>query len=533
MSRLWRVHPDSKLREKGKKMEFIAAIHDFVGVIDSWLWGMPLIVVLVGTHVYMTVRTHGIQRKVFTGIRLSLAKDPDAAGNVSQFGALTTALSATIGTGNIVGVATAIVSGGVGAIFWMWIIGVFGIATKYAETLISVKYRVRDHAGDMLGGAMYALERGFEGRRWAKIVAVLFALFAALASFGIGGIAQSNSVIGIVQHYADPGGSNMVLSIVLGIVLVVAVGAVIIGGIRGIASVCEKVVPFMAFFYVVGCLIIIAMNGAYFLDAVKWIMVCAFTPQAMVGGGTGFAVATALRFGAARGLFSNESGMGSAPLAAANATTRNPARQSLVSMTGTFWDTVVICAVTGMTLTSSILANPDISAMYQATNALAVGDQTTLTAMAATYGADSVLLGGFAKGLQLTTAVFDQIPVLGPIVLVGGMIMFSYTTLLGWSWYGNRVVAYLFGKKGIRPYQVVFLCFVFFGALGAVGTGVGPALTSLAWDFSDVMNGLMVVPNVVAIWALASVITRDTNHYVWDGNLEERDEAGIPQLDDK
>lgn len=518
---------------EGRPVEFVTFLHGGISAVDGWLWGLPLIIVLIGTHIYTTIRTRGIQRKIFTGIKLSFTKDPDAQGNVSQFGALTTALSATIGTGNIVGVATAVVSGGVGAIFWMWIIGVFGIATKYAETFISVKYRVRDHAGDMLGGAMYALERGFPGKKWAKVVAVLFGVFAALASFGIGGIAQSNSVVGIAQHYLDPTGENFLMSVVFGLVLVVAVAMVIIGGIRGIARVCEKVVPFMAIFYVVGCIAIIIMNGAYFVDALRWILVCAFTPTAMVGGGAGFAVATALRFGAARGLFSNESGMGSAPLAAANAATRNPARQALVSMTGTFWDTVVICAITGITLTTSILANPDISAMYQATNALAVGDEATIAAMTAAYGTSSPLLGGFAKGLQLTTSVFDQIPVLGPVVLVVGMIMFSYTTLLGWSWYGNRAIAYLFGKKGVRPYQVVFLCFVFFGALGAVGTGIGPEITSLAWDFSDVMNGLMVVPNVIAIWALSKVIAKDTDHYVWEGNLDERDETPIPQLHEK
>ena len=514
-------------------METITAIHGVISAVDGWLWGLPLIIVLVGTHLYMTVRTGFIQRKLLTGIKLSLAKDSQAEGNVSQFGALTTALSATIGTGNIVGVATAVVSGGVGAIFWMWIIGVFGIATKYAETFIYVKYRVRDHAGDMLGGAMYALERGFPGKKWAKVVAILFALFATLASFGIGGIAQSNSVVGIAQHYFDPDGTNMVMSVIFGIVLVVAVALVIFGGIRGIANVCEKLVPFMALFYVLGCAVILVMNASHVFEAIKWIVVCAFTPKAMVGGGAGFAVASALRFGAARGLFSNESGMGSAPLAAANATTRNPARQALVSMTGTLWDTVVICAITGITLVSSILANPDLSAMYQATNALAVGDSATMAAMAGSLGSESVLLTGFTKGLELTTGVFDQIPILGPIILVVGMISFSYTTLLGWSWYGNRVVAYLFGKKGIRPYQILFLCFVFFGALGAVGVGIGPEITSLAWDFSDVMNGLMVVPNVIAIWALARVIVRDTRHYVWDDNLDEVDDEPIPMLSDK
>lgn len=512
-------------------METITAIHSVVSAVDGWLWGIPLIVILVGTHLYMTVRTRFIQRKLLTGIKLSLAKDSEAAGNVSQFGALTTALSATIGTGNIVGVATAVVCGGVGAIFWMWIIGVFGIATKYAETFISVKYRVRDHAGDMLGGAMYALERGFPGKKWAKVVAILFALFATLASFGIGGIAQSNSVVGIAQHYFDPSGTNFAMSVIFGLVLVAAVALVIFGGIRGIANVCEKLVPFMAAFYVIGCLIIIVMNGEFFFEAVKWIVVCAFVPKAMVGGGVGFAVASALRFGAARGLFSNESGMGSAPLAAANATTRNPARQALVSMTGTLWDTVVICAITGITLVSSILANPDLSAMYQATNALAVGDTATMTAMTGTLGSESVLLAGFTKGLELTTAVFDQIPFLGPVILVVGMVSFSYTTLLGWSWYGNRAVTYLFGKKGVRPYQVLFLAFVLFGALGAVGTGIGPEITSLAWDFSDLMNGLMVIPNVIAIWTLAKVISMDTKHYVWDDNLDEYDNDPIPTLE--
>lgn len=514
-------------------MEAITAIHSIVGAVDGWLWGLPLIIILVGTHLYITIRTGFIQRKVFKGVKLSFAKDPDAEGNVSQFGALTTALSATIGTGNIVGVATAVVSGGVGAIFWMWLIGVFGIATKYAETFISVKYRVRDHAGDMLGGAMYALERGFPGKKWAKVVAILFALFAALASFGIGGIAQSNSVVGIAQHYFDPEGTNMMMSVIFGLILVIAVALVIFGGIRGIARVCEKIVPFMAIFYVVGCLIIIIMNGAHFFEAIKWIVVCAFTPKAMVGGGAGFAVASALRFGAARGLFSNESGMGSAPLAAANAATRNPARQALVSMTGTLWDTVIICAITGITLVSSILANPDLSAMYQATNALAVGDNATLAAMAGTLGSDSILLGGFTKGLALTTAVFDQLPIVGPAILIIGMISFSYTTMLGWNWYGNRVITYLFGKKGVRPYQIVFLIFIFIGTLGAVGTGIGPEITSLAWDFSDVMNGLMVVPNVIAIWALTAVIVKDTKHYVWEDNLDERDETPIPTLENK
>lgn len=516
--------------QRGNYMEFIASLHGVVSIIDGWLWGLPLIVILVGTHLFMTIRTRGIQRRVGTGIRISLSRDDDAEGDVSQFGALTTALSATIGTGNIVGVATAVVSGGVGAIFWMWIIGVFGMATKYAETLIAVKFRVHDQAGEMLGGAMYALERGFPQKKWAKVVGFSFALFTSLAAVGLGGIAQSNSVIGIAQHYLDPTGTNMMMSIVFGVLLVIAVGLVIFGGITSIAKVCEKIVPLMAILYVIGCLTIIGMHASYFLDAVKWIVVCAFTPTAMVGGGAGFAVASALRFGAARGLFSNESGLGSAPLAAANATTRNPVRQAMVSMTGTFWDTIIVCAITGLTLTTSILASPDISAMYQATNALAVGDTATIASMGAVYGTDSILLGGFTKGLHLTTAVFDQIPIIGPVVLVFGMVMFSYTTLLGWSWYGNRAAVYIFGRKIIRPYQVMFLTFVFLGSLGAVGTGIGPAITSLTWDFCDVMNGLMVVPNVIAVWTLSRVIAKETDHYVWDGNLDEVDDTPIPRI---
>ncbi|MCR5846182.1 MAG: sodium:alanine symporter family protein [bacterium] len=480
---------------------FIAGLGSAIGTIDGIVWGFPLIIILVGTHIYMTIRTRGIQRKVGLGIKLSFAKDKDGEGNISQFGALTTALSATIGTGNIVGVATAIVSGGPGAVFWMWIIGVFGIATKYAESFISLRFRVKDHAGDMLGGAMYALENGFPKKKWAKVVAILFALFAALASFGIGGAVQSNSVCGIITEYAN------VPIWAIGLIMAVLVGIVVLGGIRSISRVCEKLVPFMAIFYVLCCLIIIGMNYAYIGPAIKYIVLCAFTPTALFGGGAGFAVMQAMRYGAARGLFSNESGMGSAPLASANAVTRNPARQALVSMTGTFWDTVIVCAITGITLISSMLAT----------------DPGTSGSIAATYAA-----GGFEKGLQLTVACFGQVPLFGPAVLIVGMVLFSYTTMLGWSWYGNRVVAYLFGKKAIKPYQVVFLVFIVLGAIGG-----SSALASLAWDFADVMNGLMVVPNVIAVWALAGLISRETKHYVYDKNLDEKEEREIPTIDSK
>ena len=497
----------------------IEAIGSVISSIDGWLWSWPLIIVLVGTHLYMTVRTKFIQRKIGTAIKLSLTHDEGAEGNISQFGALTTTLSATIGTGNIVGVATAIVSGGPGAVFWMWIIGILGIATKYAETFIAMKYRVKDKNGDMLGGAMFALERGFNGKSWAKIVAFLFALFTALASFGIGAAVQSNSVCGIIDQYI-PG----VPIWAIGAVAALFVGLVIFGGIKSISRVCEKIVPFMALFYVVCCFFIIAMNGAYLVPALQWIVVCAFTPQAMVGGGIGFAIMQAIRFGAARGLFSNESGMGSAPLAAANGASKNSARQSLVIMSGAFWDTVVICLMTALTLITTILAHPDLSAAYQITNTLAVGGTPDSSLVAAATANNPSLGEGFTKGLVLTTTAFNQIPVFGPLVLVVGMVLFSFTTMIGWSWYGDRVITYLLGERAKRPYQAIFLVFIILGAIGG-----SAALASAVWDFADIMNGLMVVPNVIAVWALANVISKETQHYVYDGNLEEVDTAEIPE----
>lgn len=494
-------------------MEILNAIYGVITAIDGWLWGLPLIVVLVGTHLYTTIRTKFIQRKIFTGIKLSFTKDPESDGDVSPFAALTTALSATVGTGNIIGVATAIISGGVGAVFWMWIIGVLGIATKYAESFISVKYRVKDRTGQMLGGAMYALRRGFKDKTWAKIVAFLFALFAALASFGIGGAVQSNSTCGIINEYFPH-----IPMWVIGLIAAILVGIVIFGGLKSLSKVCEKLVPFMAIFYVICCCIIIGINAAYLGEALKWIVVCAFTPKAMVGGGVGFAVASALRFGAARGLFSNEAGMGSAPLVDANATCRNPARQALVSMTGVFWDTIVICLVTGLTLVTSILANPELSTAYMITN----------NGVLAGLDSDSIVAaGGFAKGLQLTATAFGEIPVFGPIVLIVGMVLFSFTTMLGWSWYGNRVVTYLFGEKAIKPYQFLFLVFVFLGAIGG-----SALLANIAWDFADIMNGLMAIPNCIAIWALSRVIVKETNHYVYDNNLDEKCSDEIPLVDD-
>ncbi|ANE22003.1 transporter [Denitrobacterium detoxificans] len=480
-------------------MDFITAFSDIVSEIDSFVWGWAMIALLLGTHIYSTVRTKFIQRKIGTAIKLSFSSDDaDAEGDVSQFGALTAALAATIGTGNIVGVATGLLAGGPGAIFWMWITGVFGIATKYAETYISVKYRVRDANGEMLGGAMYALERGLKHKKLGRVLAVLFAVFAFVASFGIGASVQSNALAGVVTAYIpdlQSGAQATGANAMIGVFLVILVGVVILGGIKSVTRVTERLVPLMAVLYAAGCLVIICMNGQYVVEAVSLILTCAFTGQAAFGGAVGSGIALALQYGFKRGLFSNESGLGSAPLVAANATTKNPARQALVSMSGTFWDTVIICAITGIMLVSTMLANPSIEA--------------------------GILAGDITAAAELTTTAFSSIPVLGPLVLAVGMILFTYSTMLGWSTYGNRAVMHLFGKKGIRPYQVVFLLFVFWGCIGG---------GELVWNISDITNALMAVPNCIAVLALGGVVAAGTNHYVYEKNLDEVDEAVIPQL---
>ncbi len=474
---------------------------NIVDAVDSFVWGWAMIVLLLGTHLFATFRTKFIQRKIGTAIKLSVSKaDGDAEGDVSQFGALTTALAATIGTGNIVGVATGLLAGGPGAIFWMWITGVFGIATKYAESLISVKYRVKDEGGEMLGGAMYALERGFKNKGLGKVLAILFALFAFIASFGIGASVQSNALSSVITAYIPSlsGGSLTAANALIGVALFILVGVVIIGGVKSITKVTEKLVPAMAILYALGCIIICCMNYRFVGQAISMIVTCAFTGRAAFGGAVGSGLMLALQFGFKRGLFSNESGLGSAPLVAANATTKNPVRQALVSMTGTFWDTVIICAITGITLVSTMLSNPNIQA--------------------------DILAGKVTAAAQLTTTAFQSIPVLGPIVLSVGMILFSYSTMLGWAQYGNRAVSYLFGQKGIRPYQVFFLLFVFWGCIGG---------GELVWNISDISNALMAVPNCIAVIGLGAVIAADTQHYVYDGNLDEVDETEIPVVKGK
>ena len=481
--------------QKGRDapMDIIAVINS----IDAAVWGPPMIILLLGSHLFLTVRTGFIQRKLPRAIKLSVTRDPDAEGDISQFGALCTALSATIGTGNIVGVATAIMSGGPGAVLWMWLTGVFGIATKYSETFAAVKYRVKDHEGKMLGGAMYAWKRAFKknGKTpwWATLGAGAFALFAAVASFGIGSAVQSSSMTGIITS-SIPG----IPTWGIGLAIVIMVSVVIFGGVKVISRVCEKLVPFMAIAYAWGCIVILGMNIEYVVPAIQLIVESAFNPQAAFGGLLGSGVMAAIQFGCARGLFSNESGLGSAPIVASAAATRNPARQALVSMTGTFWDTVVICALTGIVLVSTMLANPDV--------------------------VTSIAAGKITAGAELTSAAFASIPYVGTPVLVLGMILFSYSTILGWSYYGNRCVTYLFGKHAIRPYQVLYVIAAFLGAVG---------VADVVWTVSDITNALMAIPNIIVVLALSGMIAKETKHYVYDDNLDEHDDVEIPVLEGK
>lgn len=458
------------------------SINSIVTAINGVVWGWPMIFLLLGTHVFLTIRTGFIQRYTISkGIKLSVTKDPDAEGEVSNFGALTTALAATIGTGNIIGVGTAIAIGGPGAVLWCWLTGVFGIATKYAESYIAVKYRVKTEDGRMQGGAMYALDRGLN----MKWLGMLFAVFAGFASFGIGCATQVNAIATVCnENFGVP-------LWIVGVIVAILTAVVIFGGIKSIASVCEKLVPFMAVFYVIGCIIILGMNHDFIIPALVTICKLAFTPGAAAGGLVGTGIMMAIRYGVARGLFSNESGLGSAPIAAAAAQTRNPVRQALVSSTGTFWDTVVVCAMTGLVLVSTIMKNPNINA-------------------------DQIDNGGV-----LTSLAFGQIPIIGPIILTLGIISFAYSTILGWAYYGERCVEYFAGKMGLIPYRILYI------AVAAIAPIVE---LDLVWLIADTLNALMAIPNLVAVLLLSNQMVRDTKKYI--KNLDAKDDTPVPIIKD-
>lgn len=456
----------------------MASFEHIVSEITAALWGWPTIVLLLGTHLFLTIRLRFPQLKIFKAIKLSVTKDKDSHGDVSQFGALATSLAATIGTGNIIGVATAISLGGPGAVLWCWITGVFGIATKYSEGLLAIKYRVKTSDGTMLGGPMYALERGLK----MKWLAVVFCVFTAIAAFGIGNTVQSNAISTLLNE------SYGISTYISGAVIAFFVALVIIFGVKGIARVCGALVPFMALFYVIGCIVILVFNAQYLGETIALIFKSAFSPQAAGAGFLGSSVMMAARFGIARGLFSNESGMGSAPIVAAAAQTRNPVRQALVSSTATFWDTVVVCALTGLVLVSSIIAHSDID---------------------------------YSDGARLTQYAFNKIPYVGSIILTVGLITFAFSTILGWSYYAERAIEYLAGKKLIRYYRIIWVALIFVGAVVDL---------SLVWNIADGTNALMAFPNLVALLLLSGVVVAETRKYLWSGRLDDYDDTPVPRI---
>ena len=446
--------------------------------ISGIVWGWPMIILLLGTHIYLTFRLRFPQRKIWTAIKLSVKKDKDSKGDVSQFAALATSLAATIGTGNIIGVATAVSLGGPGAVLWCWLTGVFGIATKYSEGLLAIKYRVKTKDGRMLGGPMYALDKGL-GYKW---LGILFCIFASIASFGIGNAVQANAISENLSLLAADWVTPERTKMIVGFVLAAVVGFVIIGGVKSIARWCTALVPMMALLYVLGCTYILCVNHSYLGEAVSLIFHEAFSLKAVGGGTAGTVLMVAARYGIARGLFSNESGMGSAPIVAAAAQTRNPVRQALVSSSGTFWDTVVICAVTGLVIVSSIIAYPEISQ---------------------------------EDGGMLTKKAFGMIPYVGTPILTFGIITFAFSTILGWSYYGERAMEYLAGRRSIVFYRIVYILLVFSGSTMSL---------ALVWNLADIMNALMAVPNLISLLLLSGVIAKDTKHYLWNKNLDEESE---------
>jgi len=432
---------------------------EFLTMVSDFVWGPPTLILIVGTGLFLTFRIGFYQFSSLPyALKLAFTKNQDqtSEGDISHFQSLMTALAATIGTGNIAGVATAVVLGGPGAVFWMWVTALVGMATKYSEAILAVKYRVVGKNGQMAGGPMYFIEKGL-GWKW---LAVLFALFGSIAAFGIGSSVQSNSVAAAVESSF---GLNPWIT---GIILTIFTALVILGGIKSIGRVTSYFVPIMAVFYVAGGLVIILMNIDSLPSALGLIFTDAFTGQAVAGG----AIGAVIRWGVARGVFSNEAGMGSAPIAAAAAKTDHPGRQALISMTGTFLDTIVVCSITGITLV--------MGGMY-----IGNGDLT---------------------GAALTTETFDALLPGGGWIVTIGIILFAYSTVLGWAYYGEKCFEYLFGDKSITAYRVVYTLTVLLGA----GMNLG-----LVWTIADIFNALMAIPNLIGLIALSGVVVASTKEF--------------------
>ncbi|MFO7381927.1 alanine/glycine:cation symporter family protein [Haemophilus influenzae] len=438
-------------------------IESILSAIDSFIWGAPLLILLSGTGLYLTLRLGFIQiRYLPRALGYLFKKDKGGKGDVSSFAALCTALAATIGTGNIVGVATAVQAGGPGAIFWMWLVALLGMATKYAECLLAVKYRVRDKNGFMAGGPMYYIERGL-GIKW---LAKLFALFGVMvAFFGIGTFPQVNAITHAMQDTFN------IPILVTAIIVTLLVGLIILGGVKRIAIASSVIVPFMAILYVTTSLVIILLNLEKVPDAISLIIYSAFNPQAALGGAVGLTVMKAIQSGVARGIFSNESGLGSAPIAAAAAQTREPVRQGLISMTGTFLDTIIVCTMTGIVLVlTGAWNNPELAG-------------ATVTNYA------------FSQGLGVS---------IGATIVTVGLLFFAFTTILGWCYYGERCFVYLAGIRAIKIYRLTYIILVGLGAFLHL---------NLIWIIADIVNGLMAFPNLIALIGLRKVVVEETKDY--------------------
>jgi alanine or glycine:cation symporter, AGCS family len=440
-------------------------LNDLLATLSGIVWGIPMVILLFGTHLFLSFRLGFMQRYIFKGIRDSVRPDPEAPGEVSPFASLTTALAATVGTGNIFGVAGAIAVGGPGALVWMWLTGVFGIATKYGECLLSVKYREKHPDGHYVGGPMVVLDKALG----LKPLAVAFAAFTAIAAFGIGNMVQSNTLAGMIDKVSqDSTWFPHIPHWGTGLILTGLTAVVILGGIKSISKVCSFLVPFMALIYVAGCLILIGMHLQELPGTLKLILSSAFSGHAAIGGFSGAVIAKTVQMGIARGLFSNEAGMGSAPIVSAAARSSDPVRQALISATATFWDTVVICLLTGLVI---------------------VGSGEWMNA---------------SDKQELSQLAFAQLPGLGPFILTFGLMTFVLSTILGWSYYGERAMEYLFGEKSILPYRVLWVLAVMFGAVVQI---------DLVWNFADVANALMTLPNLVSLILLSGVIASETKRY--------------------
>ena len=449
--------------------------------INNVLWGWPMLTILLGTHLYLTLRLRFPQKYLFKAIKLSVTKDKGSDGEVSQFAALATSLAGAIGTGNIVGVATAILIGGPGAVLWCWVTGFLGMATKYSEGLLAIKYRVKRRNGKIAGGPMYVLQRGL-GK---PILATIFCVFTLIMSFSGGNFIQGNAISETLKN------SYNIDIYLTAIILTCLVGAVIFFGLKGIASVCEKLVPFMALIYVVSCVVLIAINFEYIGEAIILIFKSAFEPQA-IGGGTIGGLMISLQYGVSRGLLSNESGLGSAPIIAAAAKTRNPVRQALVSSTSTFWDTLVVCTITGIVTVSSMLA----------------------------LGISSV---DESSGLIMQDA-FSQIPTIGHHLLTVAMFTFAFSTILGWTYYGEKALEFLIGHRSRRAIHIFRTCWVLSTFIGAIMP------LELVWNIGSTAAIFMALPNLFSMIMLTGLIVKDTRYYLWEKRLEETTDEDIPSL---